>query len=224
MHSSLRSFCKWLHSEGLTAQDTMSRVSQPKTPKEHKPNLSPQEITLIIRAAREGRRTPLRDEAIVLFLLDTGARASEVVGLTESDFDWHTHTALLRGKGAKDRRVPFSALTAKALQRYALKARTKQSTAFFQSEEGQFLTRWGLGQLCRRLGERSQISLNPHKFRHTFAITYLRAGGTVFALQKSLGHSSLDMSLRYSNMLTDDLVREHQEHSPVEFVFAKKRP
>ncbi len=224
MHSSLRSFCKWLHVEEMTPFDVMARVCQPKTPKEHKPNLSPEEVTRVLAAARGGERNCIRDEAVILFLLDTGARASEVVNLRASDLEWQTQTALVRGKGAKDRRVPFGAHTAKAMQRYTLKVRGEDCPNFFQSEEGQPLTRWGLSQLCRRVGARSGLALNVHIFRHTHAITYLRAGGSVFALQKTLGHSSLDMSLKYSHMLTDDLVREHQEHGPVAFVLQQGHP
>jgi site-specific recombinase XerD len=218
MYSSLRSFCRWLHAEGLTSVDVTHRVAEPKTPQLQKPTFSADEIKRIVKVAHASGRNGLRDEAIVLFLLDTGARASEVVGLTVDDLDWDTLTALVRGKGGKDRRIPFSATTAKVLQRYALKERDDGCPNFFQSEDGQPLTRWGLGQLCQRLGDRAHVAVNPHKFRHTFAITYLRAGGSVFALQKTLGHSSLDMSLRYSHMLTDDLVREHIEHSPVSFL------
>ncbi len=223
MHSSLRAFCRWLFAEKLTSTDLMTGVARPKTPSEHKPNLSPAEIHRVLAAARQAERHALRDEAVVLFLLDTGARATEAANLGEHDLDWDTQTVLLHGKGAKDRRVPFGADTARAMQRYALRERRGSGAYFFQGIHGEGLTRWGIAQLCQRLGARCDVELNPHKFRHTFAITFLRAGGSVFALQKMLGHASLDMSLRYSHMLTEDLVREHEEHGPVAFVLRMRR-
>ena len=223
MHSSLRSFCRWLHMEGLTQTDVMSGVARPRTPSEHKPNLSAAEIYSVLSAARGSERNARRDEALVLFLLDTGARVTEAANLREHDLDWDSHTALLHGKGAKDRRVPFGPDTARVMQRYALRDRRQDCSHFFQGEHGEGLTRWGVAQMCRRLGTRAGVELNPHKFRHTFAITFLRAGGSVFALQKMLGHASLDMSLRYSYMLTDDLVREHEEHGPVGFLLRSFR-
>lgn len=218
MHSSLRSFCRWLHVEAITSTDVMAGVARPRTATEHKPNLSAAEIQGVLAVIHGTQRNALRDEALVLFMLDTGARVTEVVNLREHDLDWDSHTALLHGKGAKDRRVPFGPDTARALQRYALRGRRGDVPHFFLGEHGEGLTRWGVAQLCRRLGSHAGVELNPHKFRHTFAVTYLRAGGSVFALQRVLGHASLDMSLRYSHMLTDDLVREHEEHGPVSFI------
>lgn len=59
------------------------------------------------------------------------------------------------------------------------------------------------------------MELHPHKCRHTFAISYLRSGASVFALQKTLGHTTLDMSLRYAALMTEDLQNDHAKHSPV---------
>ena len=101
------------------------------------------------------------------------------------------------------------------MQRYMLKARGGDCERLFQSEEGRALTTSGLLQLCQRIGHKAGVELHPHKCRHTFAISYLRSGASVFALQKTLGHTTLDMSLRYAALMTEDLVNDHKAHSPV---------
>lgn len=210
---SLRAFCRWLEVEEFASANPMAKVKAPTAPKLVKPVLSNDEARAVLLAAKAGRNG-LRDEALMLFLLDTGARAGEVCGLREADIEWGQRLAKLYGKGAKERYVPFSAPTMKAMQRYALRARA-DGPAFFLSEEGGKLSPSGLLQLCHRIGGRAGTELNPHKLRHTFAISYLRAGASVFALQKTLGHSSLDMSLRYASLMTDDLVASHKAYSPV---------
>ena len=224
MARSLRAFCSWLHEEEFAARNPFDRVKVPKAPRLVKPALSPEEVDRVLAAVRAQTRNRLRDEAVVLFMLDTGARAAEVCALAEQGIDWERRIAKLHGKGAKERYVPFSAPTAKAMRRYAAKERRGGSRRFFESEEGHPLTPSGLLQLCRRLGRRAGVALNPHKFRHSFAISFLRNGASAFAVQKVLGHSSLDVTLRYASMLTEDIVNEHNDHSPVAGLLGRKRP
>lgn len=216
---SLRAFCHWLHAEEFAETNVMAKVKQPSAPKLVKPVLTADECQRALNAAKSGRNG-LRDHALMLFMLDTGARANEVCGLAMADVNWQQRLAKVFGKGGKERYIPFSAATMKAMQRYIVKARRDESDRVFQNEDGYALTPSGLLQLCHRIGERAGVELNPHKFRHTFAISYLRSGASVFALQKTLGHSSLDMSLRYAALMTDDLVNDHAKHSPVAALLA----
>lgn len=211
---SLRSFCHWLHAEEFVDADIMSRVKQPAAPKVVKAALDSDEIHRILAAAKESRNG-LRDYALILFLLDTGARANEVCGLAMADIDWSSRLATVHGKGAKDRHIAFSAITAKAMQKYMLKARRDTSDFLFQSDDGFRLTPSGLLQLTQRIGQRAGVHANPHRFRHTFAITLLRNGANVFDLQKMLGHSSLDMVLRYAALNSDDVISAHAKASPI---------
>lgn len=212
--NSLRSFCRWLHAEEFTDRDPMAKVKPPAAPRLVKPVLSDDECRAVLNAAKAGRNA-LRNEAILLFMLDAGARANEVCMLAVGDCQWSQWLAKVCGKGAKERCVPFSAATMKAIQRYKVRARTGDSDRLCQSEEGRGLTPSGLLQLCQRLGQKAGVDLHPHKCRHTFAISYLRSGASVFGLQKTLGHTTLDMSLRYAALMTEDLVNDHKAHSPV---------
>jgi site-specific recombinase XerD len=218
---SLKAFCHWLAEEELVERDPFRRVKVPKAPRLVKPSLSREEMAKVLAVARSGRNG-YRDEAVLLFILDTGARASEVCSLRADAIDWRIGIAKLFGKGQKERYVPFSAHTAKAMQRYLARGRTGQVPEFFQSEEGQALTKSGLYQICKRLSLEAEVHVAPHKLRHTFAITYLRAGGNAFTLQKLLGHTTLHTTLTYVAMTSDDLVAEHHDHSPVQAMVKKR--
>lgn len=217
----LHAFCRWLHEEGFTERHLLERVKLPLPPKLVKLAFSPEESQALLKATK-GSRNALRDEAIVLFLLDTGVRANELCSLREADIVWSQRLAKVFGKGAKERYVPFSAATMKAMQRYALRGRKGTGPWFFQTEEGEEFTTCGLRHLCERLAKKAGFPVNAHKFRHTFAISYLRAGASVFALQKTLGHESLTMTLRYSSLMTEDLMNDHAKHSPVAALLGKR--
>jgi site-specific recombinase XerD len=217
---SLRAFCTWLFEEAFVDVDLFARVKVPKAPRLAKPTLDANEIGQLLLGLN-GARNALRDEALILFMLDTGARASEVVAM--SGIDWTTNIARLSGKGSKERLVPFSQRTAIAMQRYAVRERKNPSGPFFQTDEGVVLTRRGLTQIFARLSRRTGIKVSPHMMRHTFSINYLRSGGNVFALQKTLGHESLDTTRRYSNLAIEDLIEEHRDHSPVDAMVKIRR-
>ncbi len=220
---SLRAFCTWLREEEWVDRDLFERVAVPRAPRLVKDTLSPDEIRKLVATARRSQRNALRDEALLLFMLDTGARANEVCTLGVTAIDWDQGLAKLYGKGRKERYVPFSLPTAKAMQRYALRERKGNSDRFFENAEGWPLTPSGLFQICKRLFRKAGVKVAPHKCRHTFGIQYLRNGGSVFALQKTLGHTSLDTTLRYAALVTDDLVNEHREHSPVATLLTRPR-
>src|SRR5215212_5725224 len=146
---SVKAFSRWLAEEELVERDPFHRVKAPKVPRLVKPHLSSQELAKVLATARTNRNA-FRDEAVILFILDTGARASEVCGLRADAIDWSSGIARLYGKGQKERYVPFSVHTAKAMQRYGLRNRKGDGPTFFQSEEGDLLTKSGLYQICKR--------------------------------------------------------------------------
>jgi integrase/recombinase XerD len=225
VQSSLRSFCRWLHVTGRLQTDLLAGASSPRLSQPLKETFPADKIERLLVAAAAYSRNPLRDAALVRFMLDTGCRAAEVCGLLAADIDWTERQAKVLGKGRKERFVFFSRGVAEAMRRYWTEERSDRTPYFFESEastNGTPLTPSGLLSVCKRLGEHAGVRANPHKFRHTFAIAYLRAGGDVFALQKRLGHSQLAMSEHYAKHLTEDLRREHDEHSPDQFFFGQE--
>ena len=221
---SLRAFCRWLHADGWVDRDPFARVKVPPEPRLAKRALSADEAGRLLAAARLHQRNPLRNEALILFLLDTGCRAGEVCTLRASAIDWSSRIARVMGKGRKERFVPFSPATAKAMRRYELRERPEGGDYFFRSLRGDRLTTSGLVQAIRFAGKRAGVPVHPHMLRHTFAITSLRNGASVFAVQKMLGHESLNVTLRYTTLVTDDIIAEHERSSPVAGLLGRKRP
>jgi integrase/recombinase XerD len=169
------------------------------------------------RSCDNKRPTALRDRAIVMLLLDTGIRAAELCGLTVRDADLANHRVVVMGKGRKERHIPVSSRTEQAIWRYkAQRGELRAGDPLFLSSPGTPMDRSGLYRMVSRLGERAGVAeAYPHRFRHTFAINFLRNGGNVFALQRILGHESLEMVKRYLSLAQMDLDKAHQDASPV---------
>jgi integrase/recombinase XerD len=202
--SGLNSFLRWANREGHLPE----LVTIPKIKCETKiiSTFTPEQVRRLL-AYRPKSESNRRVYALACLLLDTGMRISEASGLLKGDFDFDNLLAKVRGKGGKHRLVPMSLELRKILYRYL----QRQPFHFaFATRNGTRPTRRNLTRdlycLCRKVG------LPPkgfHTLRHTFAVNYLRNGGSVFHLQKILGHSTLEMSRRYCNLLTEDLQAVH---------------
>jgi len=153
---------------------------------------------------------------LVLFLLDTGCRISEALGLHVSEIDFDNLLVTLDGKGRKQRIVPFSFELRKAIFRYIKDVGRKPDHLLFANRSLTLLSRRNVLRdvkgLCRYLGFEPPVR-TLHAFRHSFAVNYLRRGGSVFHLQKVLGHSTLEMTRRYANLVTADLQAMHERIS-----------
>jgi len=157
-----------------------------------------------------------RLHVLVLILLDTGCRISEVLDLHISDCDLDNLLLTVTGKGQTQRKVPFSFELRKHLFRYTREFCPHPHMLVLSTRKGCRLDRHVMARDVRRLCY--SLSFDPpvrtlHAFRHTFAVNYLRRGGSVFHLQKVLGHSSLEMTRRYANLMTEDLQAIHQRVS-----------
>lgn len=125
------------------------------------------------------------------------------------------------GKGNRERIVPAGANAARAILRYRDFFRPEPTRPgvdnLFLSVHGDEMTPGALRDLVRRFAVRAGIkAVNVHKLRHTFALQYLMAGGDAFSLQKILGHTSMEMTRNYVNMLADHLLEQHRLHAPMD--------
>jgi integrase/recombinase XerD len=179
------------------------------------PTFNAAEVASLVRW-RPRTRCERRLHLLVLFLLDTGARITEALTLKMSEIDFDNLLVTLDGKGRKQRVVPFSFELRKALHRYVRDYPRKPDALLLASKNETMLGRRvmlrDVKRLCKRLG------FNPpartlHAIRHTFAVNYIRRGGSVFHLQKCLGHSTLEMTRRYANLMTEDLQAVHERLS-----------
>ena len=155
----------------------------------------------------------------MMMLIDSGMRVSELIELKVSDVNMDTGSILIRnGKGGKQRVVRIGARTQKVLWRYLTLFRKDESDLVFVSRTAQPLTVNAVQRLISRLGRSAGIpGVHVHRLRHTFAISFLRAGGDIFSLKYLLGHSSLTMVSNYLGSLNaDDAARAHKRCSPLD--------
>jgi integrase/recombinase XerD len=158
------------------------------------------------------KKTPQSDRnvAILTLLLDTGLRVGELERLTVSDVNTNTGEIMVKPHGTAKKthgRVVYMGKAArKALWKYLSARETYPNDPLFLTDDGRAISQNTVRQLVTSVAKRAGVQkAHPHKFRHTFAIQFLRNGGNVFALQKMLGHNSLEMCKRYLALVEDDL-------------------
>ena len=160
-----------------------------------------------------------RDRAILLALLDSGCRASELTALNIGDVNLSTGTVIVReGKGGKRRATFLGAKARQGLLRY-LRHRpdVKSVDPLWVTRAGGRLSYWGLRQIVRRRADKAEVPTpSLHSFRRAFAILSLRSGTDLVTLQRLLGHADLSMLRRYLKQTEDDLRAAHEKHGPVD--------
>jgi len=189
--------------------------------------VTPEVLRLLLEAPDRKTYTGLRDYCLLLFTLDTGIRPGEALQLLPDDFDLDTCEVLVREETAKTRRkrtLPLSPQAAFEIQRL-LKVRPREwrgNTPVFCSQDGRPFQEPSWYQRLRKYGEKIGYKITPYDLRHSFAIMYLRNGGNIFALQRTLGHADLSMTKRYLALTQEDLRREHQKSTPLQQLTGKR--
>lgn len=228
----LSALYSWLVHEGFVTENIVRRITPPKPEIKEVVPLTELEMRLIMAAlnrsrvyVREGTNvnhalgTFERNRAIILLMLDTGIRASELCDLKIEDMDNRNNRVNVRkGKGMKERGLPFSPRTGQMIWRY-LASRTdpKPTDYLFVTKLNRGLTRTKLAEAFSIIGKRAHVmNFHPHRLRHTFAIQYLRNGGNAYTLQRMLGHSTLEMVRRYLQIAQIDVDTAHKRASPVD--------
>jgi len=233
-HTALCSLFTWALKQRFIDENIMHYVERPRPEQRVIEPFTEHEVRALLAAcertrvyARPGkapcnnsRPTADRDIAIILTLIDTGLRASELCALRIQDIDLKKRELLAFGKGDKERLVFVDARTAQAVWTY-LAAREPDNPRvdaplFVSTRTRRALDRHALRRLLKRIGDRAGVpGVHPHKFRHNFAINYLRNRGDIFTLQQMLGHTSLDMVKRYLAIANVDVKTAHRRASPV---------
>lgn len=216
-YRAVRAFFLWFWAEvEPPGRNPISKVKAPRVAQEP---LDPAD-TDTIRALLDTCKADfqgLRDRAAMLTLLDTGARAQELLDLNLDDLDAVTGEVSIRqGKGRKPRKVYIGQRTRKAVRSY-LKARKDGGGALWVTEGGERLSYWGLRSIIARRAKLAGVAApSLHAFRRAFAVAMLRAGVDVFSLQELMGHADLQVLRRYLKQTNDDLRRAHKMGSPVD--------
>jgi integrase/recombinase XerD len=215
-HATIKNFARFCLERGMAEDRGVLDVSAPKRSKRAPGIISPADETKLLAAAR----TP-RDRFIVQFLIGTGLRRAELLKLTLDDIapsadGFYVHVHL--GKGGKDRKVPLDSAKmgtnlTKAYRDYLRHGRPQnaaQTALLLTSRKGngsdyQPLDTAGLRSMLRRLEQDTGVECNPHRFRHTYGTRMIQAGVQPFAVQRLLGHTTLDMVSIYVHYDTTSL-------------------
>ncbi len=188
---------KYYFREVVGRLDLVVAIPNPRVSKFDVEILSIEEVLQLRRACRDMRQLLLVD-----LLYDAGLRVREVVRLRVSDFDKHHRTITIRNsKGNKTRVVQYGAGLRQSLRAYC-KARggvPKATLIESYKEKGQPLSKRGVQHIIRQIVKRSGIKkrISPHSLRHTYAVHYLNAGGSLQQLQQLLGHEHITTTLHY---------------------------
>jgi len=220
----LRAFFSFLVKDGRLESSPVKDMEAPKVPIRVIAPLTEEQVMKLLQTCGNDFYGA-RDKAIMLMLLDCGLRAAELCGLSLDNCDLAGGLLLVMGKGRKEREVPIGATARLAVKEYLRRRAGVESNALFVSHYGEGLTYSGLAQLLRRRAKAAGLPLriaHPHVWRHTAALFYLRAGGDALALQRLLGHASLDMTRRYVDLTREDLAEKHKLFSPADHLPADK--
>ena len=219
----IRAFWSWLVREEIILSNPFTKLRIPKPPKKVIPTFSESQIRALLGAINTHTPVGFRDWTMVLTLLDTGLRASELIGFTLNNVNLDDGLVKVCGKGAKERIVPIGARVQRAMWKYIHRYRPQPFNPLcynlFLTRNGEPITVYRLETIIDNYGKMACIEgvrCSPHTFRHTFAISYLRNGGDVFSLQLILGHSSLDVVRVYVNMAEADVKACHRRYSPAD--------
>ncbi|MFC2065227.1 tyrosine-type recombinase/integrase [Chloroflexota bacterium] len=218
MYRSLKTFLRWWENE-FEPDDWKNPINKVKAPRVSIEPLEPvdYEVVKAMITICPMNFTGLRDKAMMLFLLDTGVRASELISVNIEDLNPITGDVLIKiGKGRKPRTVYIGSKSRKVLRAY-LKVRKDNSLALWVTDEGEPITYWGVRMMIRRRA--NQAGVKPpklHAFRRWFALTCLRAGMDVYSLQELMGHADLQILRRYLKQTNQDIREAHRKASPVD--------
>jgi integrase/recombinase XerD len=237
IHTNLSALWSWAIVTGYARTNIVRTIPAPEVNETEIEPLSLKEIEALLKAcdtahiySRQNkdivpsRHTAARDRMIIMLLFDTGLRAQELCDLMIKDLNIDQNKISIRhGKGDKARTVHFGRRAAKVVWEYLkdrLGPKTKPTEPLLLVDEDldpRPMNRHVLGRLVSRIGDRAGVKkVHPHRFRHSFAIEYLRNDGKMLALQDLLGHSDLETARRYARFVEADIAIDHASASPAD--------
>lgn len=219
--SSLKSFFKYLVSEGEIEKNPTALIDTPKLQQSLPKVMSPEEVDRLLSAPERSTTRGLRDLAMLELLYATGLRVSELVNLSLNDL--HLEEGFLRvmGKGSKERIVPIAEKTIYTIKKYLEKSRpffAKEShnSQLFFSRPGRKMTRQAFWTIIKKYALKAGISteITPHTLRHSFATHLLVNGADLRAVQLMLGHSDISTTQIYTHLETPRLKKIIKKYHP----------
>ncbi|WP_322818308.1 tyrosine recombinase [Tepidiforma sp.] len=208
--STVHGFYRWLLREGATDRDRLHGIAMPKRPRRLPKVVDPGTLDRLLTAPDLGTPQGLRDRAMMELLYGGGLRISELVALDLGQVDLSEGSAVVHGKGAKERLVLFGEPAMLALERYLAEGRPKlaaggrgmASAALFLNRFGGRLTARSVQGIVRRYATAAGIAvdIHPHLLRHSFATHLLDGGADLRIVQELLGHASPTTTQIYTHV------------------------
>jgi len=219
--SSLKTLYRFLHRMGFIEADPTASISTPRVERRLPDFLTVEEVDMLLSAPREDRPIEVRDKAMLELMYSTGVRVSELLAIDLNDIDISEMTVRVKGKGRKERILPFGEVAKKALERY-LEIRDRMipagsnCRALFVSDWGRRMTSRNFRQRLKIYTKRAGIKkkVSPHILRHSFATHMLEAGADLRAVQELLGHSNLSTTQIYTHVTAERLKRIYDKYHP----------
>ena len=199
--ASLRGYYKWLSANEKITSNPIDTIEMPKLPQRLPKILSVEEIKKMLAEDLN----PLERVELEL-LYGSGLRVSELVDLKTNSFDLSQKYLVARGKGSKERIVPFNNVSASAIEDYLkirdfiLKKFRLDTKNFLVNNEGRFVTRQDIYNFIHKLGEKFHKNISPHTMRHSFATHLLENGADLRVVQELLGHSDVSNTQLYTHI------------------------
>ncbi|WP_310599313.1 site-specific tyrosine recombinase/integron integrase [Desulfobulbus sp.] len=225
--SALRTFFRFLRREKIIAADPVAGVVGPKLSQHIPAFLTVDEVFALLEAPVVSDRFWRRDRAMLEMLYATGMRVSELVGCNMDDIDFAAEMVRVRGKGNKERLVPFGRMAGEALALYRperdnltvariQRGREPERDALFLNGQGSRLSARSVERSIQTYGLRAGIGVEvtPHALRHSFATHLLEMGADLRTVQELLGHVSLSTTQKYTHLNIDHLTKVYDQAHP----------
>jgi integrase/recombinase XerC len=221
--AAVRSLYKWLALEGVVEQNPAALVSTPKLPKKLPRVPTMEEMNSVLDGQMpEIAAFPERDRLMLELLYGCGIRNSELVGINLDNIRASAEAVLIRGKGKKERYVPFGDAVNSALaiylpaRRLVLAETRKNTPALLINQRGGRLTTRSVGRIIKKIAVAKGLSpdVHPHTLRHAFGTHMLEEGADLRAIQEMLGHERLSTTQRYTQLSMKHLLSVYDQTHP----------
>jgi integrase/recombinase XerC len=222
--AALRSLYRWLAQEGTVEQNPAALVATPRLPKKLPRVPTIEEVSTVLDADMpECSAFRERDQAMLELLYGCGIRNSELVGINVNDIHWSNEVILVRGKGRKERYVPFGDSAAAAVRAYLPARQTvlggtnhTNERALLINLRGTRLTTRSVGRIVKQIAVARGLSpeVHPHTLRHAFGTHLLEEGADLRAIQEMLGHERLSTTQRYTQLTVKHVMEVYDRTHP----------
>ena len=215
--SAMRSFFKYLMREGAVDANPARGVATPKGEKHLPSVLQTSDIALLLEQPDTATPLGVRDRAWLELLYASGLRIGELVGIDVDDVELRARLVKVRGKGSKERIVPFGSKAEEAVRAWvSLRQVQPDQHALFTNYRGERITARSVRRLFERYvrGAALRAGVSPHTLRHSFATHLLNAGADLRGIQELLGHASLSTTQKYTHLNDWQLIAVYRKAHP----------